>query len=437
MNTNNISVIGLGKLGSPIVASIASRGFNVIGVDLNKDFVNALNSGKAPVQEPGLQEKITKYKKNIKATSDYNEAILNTSITHVIVPTPSDPRGGFSTKYAKASFEQIGKVLKNKKDYHLVILTSTVLPGSMDSDIIPTIEKASGKKCGRDFGVCYNPEFIALGSVIWNLLNPDLVLIGEYDKKSGDILERFYNKYCMNKPAIKRMNIVNAEITKISINTYITSKISFANLLARLCDKLPGGDVDVVSDAMGQDTRIGIKYLKGGLGYGGPCFPRDNRALNFLSKKNGIDHKLAGATDKTNFDQIKFIIKKITSTIKKSDSVAILGLSYKPNTPVIEESQSIDIVKALLKKGCKVTVYDPEAMPNTKKEIGNKVKYAKTMKECVKNKSAVCLTTQWDEFKRLEPTDIKKGATVIDCWRFIDRKKFEKTTNYIALGINK
>jgi UDPglucose 6-dehydrogenase len=263
-----------------------------------------------------------------------------------------------------------------------------------------------------------------------------MVLIGECDKKSGDILEKFYEQYCMNKPAIRRMNIVNAEITKISIYTYITSKISFANTLSRLCDKLPGGAVDVVTNAMGQDTRIGVKYLKGGLGYGGPCFPRDNRALNFLCKKNNINHLLASATDETNFDQIKFIINKITTKIKKSDTVAILGLSYKPNTPVIEESQSIDIIKALLKKGCKVTVYDPEAMPNTKKELGNRITYAKSMQDCVKEKNAVCLCTEWKEFNSLKPADLKKGATIIDCWRSLNRNKFEKNCNYIALGVN-
>jgi len=437
MNTNKISVIGLGKLGSPIVASIASRGFQVIGVDVNNFFVESLNKALAPVVEPNLQDMINKYSENISATLNYSEAINNSSITFVIVPTPSIESGGFSTEFAQQAFTEIGRVIATKNDYHLVVLTSTVLPGATENDIIPAIEKASGKKCNVDFGICYNPEFIALGSVIYNLLNPDFVLIGESDRKSGDLLESFYKQYCINSPSIKRMTIINAEITKISINTYITNKISFANTLTKICDKIPGANVDIVTDAMGEDKRIGIKYLKGGLGYGGPCFPRDNRALNYVANNLGIEHILASSTDITNKKHLDFISGKIIEYAKPGDKIAVLGLSYKPNTNVIEESQSIEIVKKLISAGFDVSVYDPEAMRNAEKVFGNTVKYTTSLDEIISNKDIICLTTPWDSFKEINTKLINNNNIVIDCWRILNSEKISKINNYIPLGINK
>lgn len=434
MQIQNISVIGLGKLGSPILASIASRGFNVIGLDINKDFVDAINAGKPPVDEPQLEKYIKDNIDRITATTDYENAILNTDITFVIVPTPSEENGNFSTKYAKMASENIGKALKNKSDYHLVCLTSTLLPGETEKAMIKTLEENSGKKCGKDFGFCYNPEFIALGDVIQDLLNPDFVLIGEYDKKSGDLLETFYKQYNLNNPPIKRMSIINAELTKISVNTFVTNKISFANTLAMLCDKLPGGNVDHVTDAIGTDTRIGKKYLKGGLGYGGPCFPRDNRALSFTSNKYGIHNELAIATDNINKSHLNFIIDKIIKLSDKNDKIAILGLSYKPNTHVIEESHGTEIAKTLVKKGFDVIVYDPKANSEVT-NIFDKEKIADSIEKCVKNTDVICITTPWDEFKTLDPQLLKKDSTIIDCWRILDSDTY-KNNNYFALGYN-
>src|SRR5262249_2828965 len=156
--------------------------------------------------------------------------------------------------------------------------TSTVMPGSTGGEIQAELERASGRKIGPDLGLAYNPEFIALGTVVRDMLRPDFILIGESDKQTGDLLEAIYERSCDNDPAIRRMSFVNAELTKISVNTYVTTKISYANMLAEMCDRLPGADVDVVSAAVGSDSRIGSKYIKGAIGYGGPCFPRDNKA---------------------------------------------------------------------------------------------------------------------------------------------------------------
>ena len=174
------------------------------------------------------------------------------------------------------------------------------MPGSTGGTLLPALEEHSGKKCGTDFGLCYNPEFIALGSVIRDMLNPDMILIGESDARSGEILEELYQGVCESNPRIQRMNFVNAELTKLSVNTFVTTKISYANMLAQVCETLPGADVDVVTSAIGCDTRIGQKYLKGALGYGGPCFPRDNVAFSALARANGAPALLAEATDQLN-----------------------------------------------------------------------------------------------------------------------------------------
>lgn len=429
----SISIIGLGKLGSPMVAAYASRGCNVIGLDINIDFVRAINEKRAPVFEPQLQEFLSANKERISATHDYKQAILNSSITFIVVPTPSKERGDFLTDYVVDTAEKIGEVLKEKSDFHLVVLTSTVTPGSNERDIIPVLEAKSGKKCGKDFGFCYNPEFIALGSVVHDLLNPDFILIGQSDERSGDILQEFYKNLSNNDLAVKRMSIINAEIVKIALNTYVTTKISYANMLAELCEKIPGANVDVVTNALGCDTRIGPKYLKGGLGFGGPCFPRDNRALVYTASKYNVVLPIAEATDRINNSQKTRIAELILSFLPAGGKVSVLGLSYKPYTDVIEESHSIEIVKVLIKKGVEVIVFDPEAMENAKKVLGDKVFFASSLQEAVKMADLIFIATSWPEFKEINGLE---GKIVIDAWRMLDQEKLEGAERYISIGTN-
>ena len=435
MKKPNLSIIGLGKLGSPMVAAFASRGYKVIGLDINADFVNILNRGKAPVAETNLVEYLKVNQERISATQDYEKAVLDSEITFIIVPTPSQENGGFSTEYAAETAKNIGDVLKRKSDFHIVVLTSTVTPGSTEKDILPVLEERSGKKCGVDFGLCYNPEFIALGNVISDLLNPDFILIGESDKKSGGILESFYKNLCSNQPPIKRMSIINAEIAKIALNTYVTTKISYANMLAELCEKIPGGNVDVVTDALGCDTRIGHKYLKGALGYMGPCFPRDNRALIHTAKKFRVSLFIAEATDKINQRQVSRLTEKILQLLPQGGRISILGLAYKPNTNIIEESQSIELAKILSEKGISVTVYDPAALENAKKVLNNVV-FAASLKKAVLGADVVLITTPWEEFKNIQSDWLKPKAILFDCWRILYTEKYQGVAEYLSLGIN-
>jgi UDPglucose 6-dehydrogenase len=435
-----ISVIGLGKLGACSAASFAARGFDVVGVDINRQYVDAINAGRAPVQEPRLQEFITAAGKRLKATQDFKQAIVGSDITLLIVPTPSQPDGHFSDKYLQTALQELALALKEtrKKD-HLFAVTSTVSPGTTEKRLIPLIESVSGMKLNTDFGVCYNPEFIALGNVIRDFLNPDMVLIGESHTKWGDRLQQAYEKACENKPYIARMSLVSAEVTKISLNAYVTMKISFANTLANICERIPGANIDHITSALGSDRRIGPSYLKGGLSFGGPCFPRDNRAFAAFAADHGVDAKLAKTTDQVNQDQVRTIVEKVLELVhkKKASAVSILGLAYKPDTPVIEESPSIKIIQELLKKeDIRVAVYDPLALDSVRAEIGDAVLYASSVKECMAQSPISIIATQSEAFKSIDSSYLTHSpTTILDCWRILDPSRLEGKAEYVPLGI--
>lgn len=431
------SIIGLGKLGASMAAAIASRGYNVIGVDVSQRAVDLVNAGHAPVHETGLEELIGVNKERLRATLNHRDAVLNSEVSFVIVPTPSDERGAFSLQYAAWAFREIGRALAEKKDYHIVVLTSTVLPGATRFGLLPILERESGKKCGQDFGLCYSPEFIALGSVIHDFLNPDFTLVGEYDERCGRQLESYYAEIMPNQPPCMRMSIENAELTKISVNTYVTTKITFANMLADLCERIPGGDIDVVTNALGHDRRIGHKYLNGGLGYGGPCFPRDNVALGFIARALGSCAELAEATDRKNRALPEKIVEQIRPLIHKGMTVAVLGLSYKPFSHVIEESQGIYLAKALSKFGARVVAYDPLASEMARSELRDQAVILNSIAECLSQGEVILITTQDPEFKSLKASDFgtKTNVTVVDFWRILDKEiKDMPGMRYIAYG---
>lgn len=431
-----ISVIGLGKLGLPMAAVAASKGFFVYGIDNNRNVIEGLKKGETFLKEPGLKEMVRKFKKSILVTDDIGEAVLNSEITFVITPTPSKANGFFSTKFVEAVVKDIAKNLKKKKKYHLVVVVSTVMPGATD-EIKAVLEKWSGKNCGRDFGLCYSPEFIALGSVICNLLNPDFILIGESDKKAGDILQKFYKKFCRNRPKIARMNFVNAELTKISVNTFVTTRISYANMLCEICEKLPGGDVDIVTSALGLDSRIGQKYLKGGPPFGGPCFPRDNVAFISLAKAMKSNFHIPLATHRTNLRQTERMVEKILKMIKGKHTVGILGISYKPFTDVIEESFGLALIKALIKNKVKVNLHDPVALDSARSIFNTSVKYEDKIKSCIAKSQVLVIATDWPQFKDLKKHWFgKEPKTLIDPWRIINTTNLSKNVTYLPFGLN-
>jgi UDPglucose 6-dehydrogenase len=420
----NLSVIGLGKLGAPLAAVLASKGHNVIGVDVNRDFVRLLAEGKAPVDEPGLQALVDAHRVRLSATTDFDEAIAGSDATFVIVPTPSDNQGGFSNKYVLSAMNAIGQALRRKSSYHVVTITSTVMPGSTGGEIRRALEAASGREVGKNVGLCYNPEFVALGTVVRDMTYPDMILIGESDPRAGGVLEDIYRSVCANNPPFQRMNWVNAELTKISVNTFVTTRISYANMLSDMCERLPGADVDVVTHALGSDSRIGRKYLKGALGYGGPCFPRDNVAFAQLARSLGARADLAEATDRLNRHQIDRLAAAALGLLNGGSRVGVLGLSYKPDTAVIEESQGLALAARLSEERREVYVHDPMALPGAMAVLQDKVVPMSAAEECIKVSEVVVITTPWPQYAKLPPAVFARPGTrlqILDCWRILSR----------------
>ena len=432
------SVIGLGKLGAPLAAVLASKGHEVVGVDVNPDFVRALAAGRAPVEEPGLQELIDKSGGRLTATLDTEAAVLASDLTFVIVPTPSDSNGGFSNKYVLSAVAAIGQALRKKRGYHVVNITCTVMPGAMNGEIRQALEAASGRKLGEELGLCYNPEFIALGSVIRDMLRPDMILVGESDARAGQVLEDLYRSTCENNPPLRRMNLVNAELTKISVNTYVTTKISYANMLTEMCERLPGADVDVVTGALGLDTRIGGKYIKGGLGYGGPCFPRDNVAFGQLARSLGARADIAEATDRLNRHQTGRLAAAAARLLDGRSRVGVMGLSYKPGTPVIEESPGVALAARLSEERFEVYVHDPMALAGAMAVLQDKVVPIASAEECIQAVDALVITTPWPQFTQVPASAFARSGRrlqVLDCWRMLDRGTIGAVADLHYLGI--
>lgn len=414
-----LSIIGLGKLGSPMVAVFAHKGYPVVGLDVNVGFVTALAEGRAPVEEPGLQELIAQSRDRIRATTDYEVAIIDSDVTFIIVPTPSGSDCFFTNKFILDAVTRIGEALRKKSGYHVVVVTSTVIPGSTGGEIRAALEASSGRKVGPDLGLCYNPEFIALGSVIRDMLQPDMIVIGESDAKAGQILENIYKQSTESNPQIHRMNFVNAELTKISLNTYVTTKISYANMIGEMCDHLPGADADVVNQAVGADSRIGKKYLQSAIGYGGPCFPRDNKAFAALGRKLGVRCDLAEATGRINEHQLSRLMSAVEASAESGETIAVLGLSYKPQTHVIEESQGVALAGMLAEAGYGVTVFDPLAQAAASAVLDSRVTLAASAEAALGSANAVVVTTPWPQFAALTwdvGLAVGQSRVVIDPW---------------------
>jgi UDPglucose 6-dehydrogenase len=430
-----ISVVGLGKLGSPLVAVLASKGYQVVGIDTNPHLVDQINKHLAPVEEPLLQELLTKHKAQISATTDW-KAVAETDMTTIIVPTPSGADGAFRNDHVLSVVDQVGRVLARKSGYHLVVVHSTTMPGSVGGPIRQRLERASRRNLGSELGLCYNPEFIALGDVINGLLHPDFVLIGESDKKAGGILEGLYRRLVGPHVNIARMNFVNAELTKISVNSYVTMKISFANMLGEICDRLEGADVAVVADAIGRDSRIGAKYLKPAVGYGGPCFPRDTIAFARVAHLVGGSADLALSTDRINRRQVSRLIEIVNEMIPIGGSAAVLGLSYKPFTPVIEESQGVMLARALKDAGYDVIAHDPMARGPASTVLGDTARLIPTARDALVDADVAVITTPWPEYAEISPDWVANGSTrfIIDCWRQLTPGSFGDRCKIVCLG---
>lgn len=433
-----MAVIGLGKLGLPIACCLAAKGHQVIGVDLDRERVAALRRGSIPLSEPGLEGLHAQAGGRFTVTEDVHQAIVESAISFIVVPTPSDEDGAFSLRHVLAVCEQVGEGLRHRTDRHVVVVTSTVLPGAMDRDVQPLLEQRAGAPCGVGFGLCYSPVFVALGSVTANFLKPDFLLIGESDPQSGERLASIYQRTCENAPPIIRMNFVNAELTKLAVNSFITSKIAFANMLARLCERFPGANVDVVTQAMGLDRRIGEKYLKGAVSYGGPCFPRDNVAFGYVARQAGLSAALPETTHLANQQDLEALVSLAQVELPAGGVVGVLGLAYKPETDVIEGSPGIELTRRLLAEGIPVVAYDPMAMRQAQAALGSRVAWAASIVDCVQRADVVVIMTPCHEFREIPHEQWKRPhqpRVVIDCWRILEWPTSVEGVKYLPLGI--
>lgn len=354
MNTEKVALFGLGKLGLPLSLVLAQE-MKVVGIDTDKDKIKKLCVKTSPFYEPHVDEYLNTAFSNIsfKTTEEYS--INEFDVAIILVNTPSDDQGAFSNKYIYDVIENLSLKLKEstKKDF-LFILSSTVMPGS-HKKIVSRIEELSGKKLNEDFGFVYVPDLVALGSVIKDFENPDLLILGESHTKYGNIAQNIYSKIIKNDAPIKKMSLIEGEITKVSLNAYITMKISFANFIGNISEKYNCNPNNITS-ALGFDRRISPHFIKSGLSFGGTCFPRDTWAFIKMSDELGLDAKHIKATQEINDFQNENLLDKVTKY--KNKKIGVLGLSFKPNTTVTEKSPGLFLVDNLNKLGFDVLIYD-------------------------------------------------------------------------------
>ncbi len=435
---SGLSVVGLGKLGACMAACFAARGYEVTGVDTDAELLATLAAGRAPVPEPGLQELLDQGASRLRVTTSHAEAVAASDVTFVVVPTPSLPDGRFSLAFVRAAVRALGAALRGKHGRHVVAITSTVLPGAMEFGVRPVLEEAAGKRCGEELGLCYNPEFIALGSVVRDFLAPDLVLIGESDAWAGDAIADVYRRVCEGAPETVRMSFASAELAKVGLNSFVTTKISFANMLVELCEELPGADADDVCRALGRDRRIGARSLRGGLGYGGPCFPRDSVALAAVARALGRPAAIPEAVDRVNDGVVERVVTHVQRSLSPGGRVAVLGLAYKPGTSIVECSHALQIARRLADAGVPVAVFDGLAGTAAHAILGDTVAWAESPTACVAAADVAVLATS-DAALARGLTDALAGRarplTVVDCWRLLAEDDLPPVVRRVALGV--
>lgn len=401
MNTEKIALFGLGKLGLPLSLVMAQK-MKIVGIDTDRDKIKKLCIKTSPFYEPHVDEYLNSAFSNIsfKITQDYS--INEFDIAIILVNTPSDNEGKFSNQYIYDVIEDLSLKLKEstKKDF-LFILSSTVMPGS-HKKIIDRIEEISGKKLNQDFGFVYIPDLVALGSVITDFENPDLLILGESSSKYGDIAENIYTKIIKNNAPIKKMSLIEGEITKVSLNAYITMKISFANFIGNISEKY-NCNPNNITNALGLDRRISPHFIKSGLSFGGTCFPRDTWAFIKMSDDLGLDAKHIKATQEINDFQNTNLLQKILKY--KDKKIGILGLSFKPNTTVTEKSPGLFLYEKLMELNYEVLVYD--------KLI--ETKYFGNFEKFVEESDVIVITHNDKDFEKIKNFNLE-NKIVINPW---------------------
>ena len=447
MYKHKVSILGTGFIGLCSAACFAAKDVQILASTHNEKKAKMINEGKAPFYEADLQEMMDEIKAKkpelLQCLLDPVKAVLETDISMITQGTPMREDKSIDLSYIESTAKEIGEALKQKDKYHLVVVRSTVVPGTTRNLVGKIITEVSGKIPGKDFGLCMQPEFLAEGRSIEDTLRPDRIVIGEIDERSGVMLqefyEYFYGDHLQNCPML-RMNLESAELVKYGNNCLLSTKISYANEFANFAELVPNVDISQVMKGVGLDYRLSSRFLNAGVGFGGSCFHKDVNAIKAWSKSKGYTSRLLEAVLGINDDQAIHIVdiaEQMTGELA-GKKVALLGLAFKPGTDDMREAASIRVVNELRKRGITDIIgYDPKAIKTAKIEMGDKIKYAESIEEALKDSECAILITEWDEFKKLSPEDFKKQMktpNLIDGRRIFDYDSFNSLLSFRAIG---
>lgn len=396
----NIAIVGSGYVGLVTGACFAEIGADVTCVDVNREKIEMLEQGEIPIYEPGLKDLILKNKKagRLSFTTSLESILDRVQVIFSAVGTPPDEDGSADLSYVLQVAQTIGA---NMNDYKLVVTKSTVPVGTAKK-VRETIQNELDKR-GLDiqFDVASNPEFLKEGHAIDDFMSPDRVVVGVESEKAKELMTRLYKPFLVNNFRVIFMDIPSAEMTKYAANSMLATRISFMNDIANLCERV-GANVNMVRNGIGADTRIGRKFLYAGCGYGGSCFPKDVKALIKTAEQNGYSMSVLKAVEEVNERQKSVLFDKLFKAMAgqlKDKTIAIWGLAFKPETDDMREAPALVLINRLIEAGCQVRVYDPQAMNECKRRIGNKVFYAQDMYDAVVDVDALLIVTEWKEFR--------------------------------------
>ncbi|MGN0018982.1 MAG: UDP-glucose dehydrogenase family protein [Candidatus Gastranaerophilaceae bacterium] len=429
-----VCVIGTGYVGLVVGTCLAEMGNDVICVDNNEKKLEDLKNGIVPIYEPGLEELITTNVSENRLTfsSDLKQAVERSLVCFIAVGTPQGEDGSADLQYVCQVAESIGKYMN---DYKVIVDKSTVPVGTADK-----VTEIIKKQTTQPFDVVSNPEFLKQGAAVDDFLKPDRVVIGSNSPKATAIMQELYAPFLRTGNPVITMDVKSAEMTKYAANSFLAVKISYANEIANICEKV-GADAEMVRIGMCSDRRIGTQFLFPGLGYGGSCFPKDVKALLKTAKDNGCDIQMLEAADNINKLQRKHFIDKILKHYNNDvtgKTFAVWGLAFKPKTDDMREAPAITIINALLEKGAKVQAYDPKAMDMAKFHFADRITYAKNSYEALEQADALLLLTEWNEFRRPDFERIKnllKTPVIFDGRNQYNKDRMvEKGFTYYCVG---
>ncbi len=419
-----ISVIGSGYVGAVTASCFAELGNTVTCIDVLKEKVDSINRGRPPIYEPGLGEMMARNlkAKRLSATLDLAAAAKNSDITFICVGTPSQESGETDLSYVRGAAAGIGKAIRRKKTFHTIVVKSTVPPGTSE-EVAKILARESGKKPGKGFGVCMNPEFLREGCAVEDFMKPDRIVVGSMGAKEGKILASLYSRFKCPKLMV---DLRTAEMIKYASNAFLATKVSFINEMANICQRL-GIDVYTVAEGIGYDQRIGRRFLNAGAGWGGSCFGKDVKSLVHVAKSAGYKPALLESTVSVNESQPLRLIEILHDELKVLNGrrIAVLGLAFKSDTDDMRDAPSIKVIHALLRLGAHVTAYDPQAMENARRIFhGHSISLAKSSHEALKGADACLILTEWQEFAKLGAKDFKimRNPLVIEGRKILEGK---------------